>query len=343
MADLAGFVEALPLPVAIVGADARIVAANAALTAILGPDLAGRHHITAFRQPAVLDAVAQALETGQPQTARYLGRDGARDVSWKVTAAPAGGQVVVSFEDLSAAEDAIRMRRDFVANVSHELRTPLTALLGYIETVNGPAREDAAARERFLGLMAKEGQRMVALVQDLLSLSRVEENERRRPTDPVDLAAVLASVAEVMEARAQAAGVRLEFDISSELRPIPGDAEQLRQVFANLVENAVKYGASGGVVEVCAEAARHHARLRGKGVLVRVRDRGEGIAAHHLPRLTERFYRVDGHRSRRVGGTGLGLAIVKHIVNRHRGRFRIDSREGEGTTITVLLPAQRDL
>ena len=336
--ELDAILRALPWPVAVVGADARIAATNAPLDAILGEHPVGRHHITAFRQPALLDAIARARQTGEAQQTRYFGRDGDRDVTWAVQVAPELGRMIVSFEDLSAAEDAIQMRRDFVANVSHELRTPLTALLGFIETLQGPARDDAAARARFLELMAGEAQRMTSLIDDLLSLSRVEENERLRPTAPVDLHAMFASVEEVMGPRAQAAGVELKFDLPRDLPKVPGDADQLRQVFTNLVENALKYAASGGEVLICGNPEQHHRRLRGPGVLLQVRDRGEGIDAHHLPRLTERFYRIDGHRSRAVGGTGLGLAIVKHIVNRHRGRFRIDSQKGKGTTVSVLLP-----
>jgi two-component system phosphate regulon sensor histidine kinase PhoR len=221
-----------------------------------------------------------------------------------------------------------------VANVSHELRTPLTALLGFIETLRGAARDDAVARERFLGVMEREAARMNRLVSDLLQLSRVEAAERVRPADPVDLAQVLAMTLTAVRPLAEAAGVELVFDAPGSL-VVPGDADQLTQVFQNLIENAVKYGGAGKRVTITLSQGD-------RGAEVAVRDLGEGIAAIHIPRLTERFYRVDSHRSREKGGTGLGLAIVKHIVNRHRGRLVIDSSEGKGSTFTVILPELRE-
>jgi len=274
----------------------------------------------------------------QPRTARYTGRDGAKDISYLVSVAVAGEDVVLSFEDQTAAEEAGQMRRDFVANVSHELRTPLTALLGFIETLGGAARDDPAARDRFLDIMAREASRMTRLVDDLLSLSRVEEEERLRPRQHVDLAALLSSVIKGLEPQARAAGVDVTFDMQANDEMVPGDAGQLVQVFTNLVENGIKYGASGGEITVRFLPRAMNRRLRGEAVQVIVADRGEGIADHHIARLTERFYRVDNHRSREVGGTGLGLAIVKHIINRHRGRMVIKSEIGQGTEVSVFLP-----
>ncbi|MBU2358619.1 MAG: two-component sensor histidine kinase, partial [Alphaproteobacteria bacterium] len=248
------------------------------------------------------------------------------------------GRIVLTFEDRTAAEAVGQLRRDFVANVSHELRTPLTALQGFIETLRGAARNDAVARERFLGIMERETARMTHLVDDLLSLSRVEENERMRPAAAVDLGALVAATLADLEPVIAASGVTVTLTDDSERALVRADANQLRQVIGNLIENAVKYGASGGVLNVTLDAVTQHRVLRGDGVALHVQDRGPGIAQHHIPRLTERFYRVDTHRSRALGGTGLGLAIVKHIVNRHRGRLLIDSTLGQGTTFTVILP-----
>jgi two-component system phosphate regulon sensor histidine kinase PhoR len=233
------------------------------------------------------------------------------------------------------------MRRDFVANVSHELRTPLTALMGFIETLRGPAREDAAARDRFLDIMATEAGRMNRLVGDLLSLSRVEGEERVRPRGMVNLTGVLESVLRTLRPLAEDAGVMLEADLGDGPVEIVGDADQLMQVFTNLVENAIKYGASGKRVTVWMERADRDPALRAPGVRVHVIDYGPGVDPVHLPRLTERFYRADSHRSRALGGTGLGLAIVKHIVNRHRGRLRVASDLGQGAKFTVVLPTGR--
>ena len=331
-------VDSLPMPVMVIGPDERVRAANDAVGVILGPNLVGRHHITALRQPSLIAAIAEARRQGTGRTARFVVRDGPKDVSYRVTVGVADEEIVLTFEDQTAAEEVGQMRRDFVANVSHELRTPLTALLGFIETLGGAARDDAAARDRFLGIMAREASRMTRLVDDLLSLGRVEEDERVRPRDSVDLAALLASVIRGLEPQAAEAKVRVTLDIKAADEKVPGDSGQLVQVFTNLVENAIKYGAAGGEVTVTLMPRAPSVRLRGDAVAVVVADKGEGIAAHHIARLTERFYRVDNHRSRAVGGTGLGLAIVKHIINRHRGRLVIESEVGKGTKVTVFLP-----
>ncbi|WP_334062041.1 sensor histidine kinase [Limimaricola cinnabarinus] len=333
---------ALPFPVLLIGAGERIEAANAAALRLLGAAHPGRHYITALRQPAVLDAVEAVLRDGETRHARYLGRSGNRDTTWQVTigavALDTGPGVALSFEDITEVEAADAMRRDFVTNVSHELRTPITALSGFIETLRGAARDDAAARERFLGIMAREAARMSQLVADLLSLARVEQGERHRPTAAVDLSALAAQVIALLDPIAARDRVTLSLTAPEPPVIVPGDEEQLRQVITNLVGNAIKYGGAGRAVEVTLGAAEPQPELRGPGVRLVVRDQGEGIAAHHLPRLTERFYRIDQHRSRDMGGTGLGLAIVKHIVNRHRGRLRIESREGQGSRFIVILP-----
>jgi two-component system, OmpR family, phosphate regulon sensor histidine kinase PhoR len=225
------------------------------------------------------------------------------------------------------------MRADFVANASHELRTPLASLLGFVETLQGPARNDAAARDQFLSVMRAQAKRMARLIDDLLSLSRIERNAHIRPDATVDLGSVVGHVTEALAPLARERGVELALERPPGPFDVAGDRDELIRVFENLVENAIKYGSSGGRVEVILAASP-----KGSGrsdVAVTVRDHGPGIAAEHLPRLTERFYRVDVTQSRDKGGTGLGLAIVKHILARHRGRLTIESTPGEGASFTV--------
>ena len=331
-------VEALPVPVLVIGAEQTVTALSPAMAQILSPSLVGRHYITALRQPNLLEAVESTMADGRGRQSLYLGRDGARDITWQVWVAAAGAETVLTFEDRTAAEEIGQLRRDFVANVSHELRTPLTALRGFIETLQGAARDDAGARDRFLGVMARETARMSQLVDDLLSLSRVEQSERQRPTTPVDLGALVETVLEDLWPVIETSGLTVQFDNAGGGARVPGDENQLRQVVQNLVQNALKYGAGGGSVDLRLDPPAERRKLRGPGLALSITDHGPGIASHHLPRLTERFYRVDTHRSRALGGTGLGLAIVKHILNRHRGRLEIESAPGQGATFRVLLP-----
>ncbi|MFP4274258.1 MAG: ATP-binding protein [Paracoccaceae bacterium] len=343
---VSSLVDAMPLPALVIGTNERIEAANAPAQALLGTGIEGRHFITALRQPALLDSIESCLRDGLTRKADFLTSENAQDLTYRVSCAPVttregalrGRGVLVAFEDVTHLEKAGRMRRDFVANVSHELRTPLTALLGFIETLKGAARHDPAAQLRFLGIMEAEAARMNRLVGDLLSLSRVEADERVRPTDRVDLNALLQSTLSGLMPLAQDAGVQVSLDLPGEAAVVPGDPDQLRQVFTNLAENAIKYGGRGCEVAIALSAPAYEPRLRGQGVEITVSDTGPGIDEIHIPRLTERFYRVDSHRSREMGGTGLGLAIVKHIVNRHRGRLRIDSAPGQGSRFRVILP-----
>jgi len=336
-------IAALPMPVMLIGPTERIEAVNPAAALLFFSDGIGRHYITALRQPLMMDAVEQTLRDGETRISRYHGTEGGRDTTWRVSVRAAvleaGRGVVLSFEDVTALQEANQMRRDFVANVSHELRTPLTALMGFVETLKGAARDDPVARDRFLDIMEREAGRMARLVADLLSLSRVEEEERVRPTTPVDLTGLIGAALVTLGPAAASAGVTLHFTCPAEPVTVPGDAGQLRQVLTNLIENAMKYGGRDKAVTVTLTAPAEDVALRSLGVRFSVSDQGEGIAAHHIPRLTERFYRVDSHRSREVGGTGLGLAIVKHIVSRHRGRLRIESEPGQGSRFTVILPA----
>ena len=340
------FLGAMPMPALLVDQTERIIAANGEALTFLGQAMVGRHFTTILRQPPVIEAIESCLRDRAPCRARHLHNDGVQDTSFEVTCryvrgigAVMGGAALVSFQDVTHLEQASQMRRDFVANVSHELRTPLTALMGFIETLRGAARDDAKARDRFLSIMAEEANRMNRLVGDLLSLSRVESEERVRPKDRVDLAPQLEATLNTLRPLAEEAGVTLKLTAPQAPVAVTGDADQLRQVFTNLVENAIKYGGSGGRVDVLLSASDRDAAVRGPAARVQVIDKGAGIAPEHLPRLTERFYRADKHRSREMGGTGLGLAIVKHIVNRHRGRLRVESTLGQGTVFTVILPA----
>ena len=334
--------EGMPWPALLIDKADRIVAANTLAKDLLGTGIEGRHYILTLRQPGLLDAIEGTLRHRQPGQARHVITGPSREITYRVQISPVTGEAqqgaLCVFEDITDLEQTTQIRRDFVANVSHELRTPLTALLGFIETLRGAARDDPTARERFLGIMEREAGRMNRLVRDLLHLSRVEGEERVRPTEQVDVAALINMAVTALKPMADAAQVSVR--ITGETDPIrlPADADQLTQVFHNLIENAIKYGAPGKVVTIAVARDPREPSLRAPAVRIEVIDQGDGIDPIHLPRLTERFYRVDSHRSREKGGTGLGLAIVKHIVNRHRGRFRIESEIGKGSVFTVILP-----
>lgn len=337
VSDLLG---GMPMAALLIGRDETLLGANREADALLGPVAEGRHFATLLRQPPVIEALESVLSDQKPRLTRHLDSEVAQDTVFDVHCRyiEAMDAVLVSFQDVTPLEQAGQMRRDFVANVSHELRTPLTALSGFIETLQGAARNDPEAQERFLGIMEGEAARMNRLVGDLLSLNRVESEQRVRPGDNVDLSALLRATLSSIEPLAKRSGVDLILSGTDKPVPLIGDKDQLQQVFANLIENAIKYGGSGGRVEITIKLLDHDTALRGPAARVEVADFGPGIDQIHLPRLTERFYRADSHRSRNLGGTGLGLAIVKHIVSRHRGHLRVDSQPGKGATFTVLLP-----
>jgi two-component system, OmpR family, phosphate regulon sensor histidine kinase PhoR len=341
---LADVVAALPLPSVAINAEERITVLNAPAEDLLGKGLLGRHFVTALRQPGLVEAVERCLSGAGPCQARFTSIGGEHGTTYDVSLRPVGahGIVLLSFNDVTEMAQAGQMRRDFVANVSHELRTPLTALIGFIETLQGPARDDTAARERFLGIMAQEAERMNRLVGELLSLSRVEAEERVRPEVPIDLRDVLRGTLRNLAPLAVDSNVTLAPTLGDAPALVLGDADQLVQVFTNLIENAIKYGGRDNRVEISVKSTAHDPAMRGPAVYVSVRDHGPGIDAIHLPRLTERFYRVDSHRSRALGGTGLGLAIVKHIMNRHRGRLKVTSTPGQGAEFRVILPMKTE-
>jgi len=337
-AEIESFIDAVPMPLITIGADERIEAINAPAAALFGRVGQGRHYSLQLRQPTVAQLIENALGLSLAGQARIRRVEGEGEQIFQVKATPLAGRVVLAFEDLSQTEAANQIRRDFVANVSHELKTPLTALTGFIETLRGPAKDDPGARDRFLGIMDRETARMNRLVNDLLSLSRVEAVARQRPSGEVDVVRLLTSATNALRQIAAEAHVEIVTDLPEGLPMVPGDADQLTQVFTNLIENALKYGASGGRVEVRVTRVEKVPALRAAALRCDVRDFGEGIDPLHIPRLTERFYRIDSHRSREMGGTGLGLAIAKHIVARHRGRLQIESAPGEGSCFSVYLP-----
>lgn len=328
--------DAVPDPMLHITGDGMIASANRAATALLGDWIVGRSHAAALRQPALLARIEAVLQ-GAAQAEVVIERsDQSHVTQYRVQITALGTGLLTHFTDISHVSEAEDMRRDFVANVSHELRTPLTSLLGFIETLRGPARDDPAAQERFLAIMEDEAQRMNRLISDLLSLSRVEADARVRPSAQVDLHSVLTSAIAALRPRAEEGAHTVTLDPAMQgAAMIQGDPDQLMQVFLNLMENAMKYSDRGSPVTLSITRGQGLGRTKGPVFNVDVTDAGPGIDGLHLPRLTERFYRIDTHRSREMGGTGLGLAIVKHIVNRHRGRLRITSELGKGSTFSV--------
>ena len=334
---------AVPDPLILIDRQRRIVRANNAAAEFVGLVPEASDLAASLRNPVVL-AAADAVLSGE--RARVVDFALAVPVERLMRARIAriegrpldGIAAIVTLHDITALKHAEQMRADFVANAGHELKTPLASLVGFIETLLGAARDDPAARDRFLGIMRGEAGRMTRLVDDLLSLSRIELNEHVAPTSRVELGPLVEQVADALQLRAAERGMRLALTLPEGLPDVLGDADELAQVFQNLIDNAIKYGRPRTEIGI---AARLGERPAGGGsfVQVAVTDRGDGIAGEHLPRLTERFYRVDSARSRQLGGTGLGLAIVKHILNRHRGRLEVASTLGAGSTFTVWLQA----
>lgn len=322
--------DGIDAPLLIVAGN-RVEAHNRAARDLIGTEALSGDIRLALRNPAV----AELLDSPTTEAAEAELEDfGGRDRMWTMCVSPeTGGRRVVHLVDRTAAKAAERMRVDFVANASHELRTPLAAILGYVETL---ADEDVGGetetRTRFLGVIGAQARRMTGLIEDLLSISRIDADRHRPTRDLVDLAALAAEAAEILAAE-RGEERRVAIDTGDDVPQVPGDRVQLAQLVHNLIENALRYGRAGTPVKVAV------ARAPRNMVAFSVTDEGEGIAQEHIPRLTERFYRVDPGRSRSLGGTGLGLAIVKHVAERHGGRIDIASTPNIGTTVTVLLPA----
>jgi two-component system phosphate regulon sensor histidine kinase PhoR len=326
-------VERLPDPLIVLAEDRSVQRANSAARMAFGSDVAA-----VLRHPDLRAAIDRAFASGLTERAEMtLPVPVLREVHATVVPMDPpiadGGRAVVVLSDRTRERAIERTRADFVANASHELRTPLASLIGFIDTLRGPATDDPPAQQRFLGIMGEQAARMNRLIDDLLSLSRIELTEHQRPSDTVELRDVIGRLVAGFEPRLKQRSTTLDLRVPSDLPAVIGDADQLTQVLQNLLDNAMKYGREGGRIVVQATVASGR-----PGVVVAVADQGIGIPREHLPRLTERFYRVDAGRSRAAGGTGLGLAIVKHIVNRHRGQLSIESEEGIGTTVSVWLP-----
>jgi two-component system, OmpR family, phosphate regulon sensor histidine kinase PhoR len=339
---LRSLVAGLPDPVVALDRDGRVLALNERARALAPALRQGEPVSFALRVPEVIEAIGRATKEAEEQRVVYVERV-PLDRWYETVIMPVKRDpntrgrdlMLMTFHDLTPLRRVEEMRADFVANASHELRTPLASLLGFIETLQGSAREDPKARDRFLSIMQEQARRMARLIDDLLSLSRIELNAHRRPDTPVDLVPIIRQVSDGLETLARDRGVSVNITGAGALSVL-GDHDELLRVFENLIENALKYGAAGRRVDI--KIAMGSSAEGDQEAQVSVRDYGPGIAPEHLPRLTERFYRVDVAESRAQGGTGLGLALVKHILNRHRGRLTIDSTPGVGATFTVHLP-----
>ena len=371
---LDGLFEALADPVLVVSGgeaddigDRRVVLANAAARELLRIPREGALLVSALRDPAVLEAVDEALFGGLERSTGY-GGVGAQARHWRALTRPLPSTdgralALMVLRDETEVRRTELMRVDFLANASHELRTPLASLSGFIETLKGHAKDDPRARDRFLDIMAAQADRMGRLVADLLSLSRNELNEHVPPSGRVDLARAASDVVDAVSVLSEERGVQVRLRDRNVSAPVHGDRDEIIQVVQNLVDNAIKYSTAGDTVEIVIQpgvtldqaSAPWSGGNRGEGATrlplvtpdrqpglsyaaVTVRDHGPGLAREHLPRLTERFYRVEGQKSGERAGTGLGLAIVKHIVNRHRGGLSVESRKEAGTVFSVFLP-----
>ena len=339
--------DALPNPVLLLDSQKTIVAANSAAKELLGAEIEGRSLAIALRHPEILDAVNAVIADEQKrQISISLLASVWRSFDIQIASLMATNEstadAILTMHDTTATRNADQMRADFVANVSHELRSPLSSLIGFIETLRGAARDDVDARDRFLGIMDNESKRMARLIDDLLSLSKVEASEHILPNETVDIFELLAEVRDTLSERAAERHIDVNLPTLNGKYPVLGNRDELMEVFLNLIDNAVKYCPENTSISVDIERISRIPDRGGPGIMVSVADQGDGISAEHLPRLTERFYRVDRGRSRTMGGTGLGLAIVKHIVNRHRGRLAIDSIVGEGTIFRVYLPSEEN-
>ena len=328
--------EQLPMPVMLLDGTQRVLFANQFMRDVLGPGLDRKRVSTVLRNPEVLLAITGAGHgeaSNVPFTLPVPVERHFQAYAARVSVTPP--VTVLLLHDLTMVRRSEQMRTDFIANASHELRTPLAAVTGFIDTLRGHAKDDEVAREQFLEIMATETARMRRLIQDLLSLTRIEMNEHVPPEARVELDGVVRQAVAGLMPLAAEDGIAMVVDSVPGLPPVLGDHDELVQLFQNLVHNAIKYGRENGKVTVSLG-------LQDGQLVAAVRDEGEGISPNAIPRLTERFYREDVKRSRERGGTGLGLAIVKHIVNRHQGRLAIESRQGEGSVFTVFLPAARE-
>ncbi|MCX7353954.1 MAG: ATP-binding protein [Alphaproteobacteria bacterium] len=341
--------DSLPDAVLLIDRELMIRRGNKAALRLFDINIVGRGLTAVLRGPELLDAVGLAVREAKRGEIEIelAGRGWAIELRANIEPLPrhAGDETwaILALHDQTERKRTERLRADFVANASHELRTPLSTLVGFIKTLSSGAADDAATRNRFLTIMDEQADRMARLVGDLMSLSRIEMGESDQPTDRIELADLAHSTVEALQLKAQARGISLTLKIETGLPPVLGDEDELAQLIQNLVDNAIKYSRPNTTVEIAltrTETPPSMAKAAPHGVLrIAVKDQGKGIPREHLPRLTERFYRVDAARSHALGGTGLGLAIVKHITNHHRGLLSIDSTLGEGSTFAVQIPA----
>ncbi len=341
-------VDTLPDILIMVNDEKKVVRTNRAARAIFGQNLAGKTLSDVIPNSYLIDAISSVIQDLKGREIEFRIEDPlVRDFLAIIERFPvptAGGiSTVITMNDITELKSVEQMRADFVANASHELRTPLASIKGFVETLLGPAKDDEVAREEFLKIMLEQSDRMQQLIGDLLSLSKIEMNVHSVPVEPADLAAVIRKQAESLKRMADDKNIRLVTSLHDNLPQVKGEPNELAQVVHNLISNAIKYGFADSDVTITARVTTElpqdlNMRNLTRVVALSVRDRGEGIPKQHLPRLMERFYRVDSARTRQVGGTGLGLAIVKGIIQRHRGAITIDSVVGEGTNFTVFLP-----
>ena len=344
---LSALVDALPDPLLLVQDNRKVERANLSATQLFERDATGQPIETVIRDPGFLAAVDDVLD-GSDEAEIQLEIAGPPARAFNGRIAPCRWYerpaALVSLRELTDQVAIERMRSDFVANASHELRTPLTVIRGFVETLAGPAKGDPEAQAQFLRTMGAEAERMSRLVNDLLSLSRIEQNEHVTPVDRVSITDTIGAVTDALRPYAKGRRVTLKMTAADDLPSVLGDRDQLAQLFTNLIDNAVKYGGEDSQVSIGVrffdKAPPGAGPLTGRRTVeVAISDQGDGIPAEYLPRLTERFFRVDPARSRRLGGTGLGLAIVKHILRRHRGHIAFESEVGTGTTVTIHLVA----
>lgn len=346
-------VDTLPDILIMINDEKQIVRTNRAARAIFGQNLGNRYLKDIIPNQILLDAVSSVIEDLKGREVEFrmeepVVRDFLAVIERFPIPTPGGISIVITMNDITELKSVEQMRADFVANASHEIRTPLASIMGFIETLRGPARDDEVARDEFLKVMAEQAERMRQLINDLLSLSKIEMNAHSVPTEPVDLSDVVRREIRLFELPARDKGMTLVLDVQDGLPHAKGERNELTQVVHNLVGNAIKYGNAETEVRVTLRVTTDLPRDQNMRNLTRVlclsvKDQGEGIAKEHLARLMERFYRVDSARTRDVGGTGLGLAIVKGIINRHRGAINIDSVVGKGSTFNVFLPIFEDI
>lgn len=331
--------DSIDEPLLLLDSADRVVFANPATHSLIRSDATGKRLSSVLRTPELLESIERVHSSGSAETVAFT-IPVPIERHFEAHISRASGQLLlVRIRDVSKIRRSEQLRADFVANASHELRTPLASLTGFIDTLRGHAKDDPAARERFLEIMSSEASRMRRLIDDLLSLNRIEMNEHIPPSGKADVVTLVRDAVDGLQPLADSENMQIEIEDRPPLWAI-GERDELTQVFQNLIHNAIKYGRSGGHVRVRFGISGNGGADRERAqIFVAVEDEGEGIPREAIPRLTERFYRVDVKRSRERGGTGLGLAIVKHILNRHRGRLEIHSAPGSGSTFTAWLPA----